>query len=79
MRNETHVDVGDRRRKRVFIPFIYFLLEVVAIWLVLSLFQVSFNVKSWSIFSMAIFAGVTLYSLSKMLTVYKRQRDYPPA
>ena len=77
MRNETHVRTGERRRKRMVIPTIYFIAEVVLAWLVLSLIQVNFNIEQWAIWSLLIFIGAVIYSMLKTINVYRRQKNYP--
>jgi len=77
MRKETHVRTGERRKKRMFVPTIYFIAEIVLAWLALSLIQLNFNMKSWAIWSLIIFVGVFIYGLTKTIHVYKRQKNYP--
>jgi len=37
----------ERRRKRLVLPMIYFLAEIIFLWLVLALIQVKFNMFDW--------------------------------
>ncbi len=69
--------VYERRRKRKFIPAIYFIAEVVLAWLILSLIQLNFNLFEWSIWSLFIFILSVLYSTFKTIHVYRRQKNYP--
>ena len=71
--------VYERRRKRKFIPAIYFMAEVVLAWLILSLIQLSFNFDEWSIWAVLIFIVSVLYSTFKTIHVYRRQKNYPSA
>jgi len=77
MKRETHVRTGERRKKRMVIPTIYFIAEVVLVWLILSLIQLNFNIKGWAIWSLVIFAGAFIYGLTKTIHVYRRQKNYP--
>ena len=69
--------VYERRRKRKFIPAIYFIAEVVLVWLILSLIQLNFNILEWNIWSLLIFIVSVLYSTFKTIHVYRRQKNYP--
>ena len=68
--------IRERRKKRMFIPTFYFLAEVVFAWLVLSIIQVDFDLRSWSMWSVIVFTVALIYSLAKTIHVYKRQRNY---
>ena len=68
--------IKERRKKRMFVPAFYFLAEMVFVWLVFSIIQVDFDIRSWSIWSLIVFFIALIYSLSKMIHVYKRQRNY---
>jgi len=69
----------ERRRKRVFTPTVYFILELILAWLVLSIINVSFDIYSWALWSYGAWLGVFLYSLSKTIHIYKRQKNLKPA
>ena len=69
--------VYERRRKRKFIPAIYFVAEVVLAWLILSLIQLNFNLFDWDIWWLFIFIASVLYSTFKTIHVYRRQKNYP--
>ncbi len=77
MYRETHVRVGERRRKRMVIPAIYFIAEITLFWLILSLIQLEFNIEHWEVWSIILFVIATLYSTFKTIHVYRRQKDYP--
>jgi len=68
--------IKERRKKRMFIPAFYFLAEMVLTWLVLSIIQVNFDIREWSLWSVIIFILAVAYSLSKKIYVYKRQKKY---
>ena len=55
---------------------VYFILEIIFVWLVLSLIQLKFDPRDWAIWSMGIFILWGVYSFSKMLHVYNRQKSY---
>jgi len=59
----------------MFIPAFYFLAEMVLTWLVLSIIQVNFDIREWSLWSVIIFILAVAYSLSKTIYVYKRQKN----
>jgi len=67
----------ERRRKRLFIPAIYFILEIIFMWLVLSILQVRFSILSWEDWSQLVMFLFFSYALFKMLHIYKRQKSYP--
>ena len=69
--------VYERRRKRKFIPAIYFIAEVVLAWLILSLIQLNFNLFEWDVWWFLIFIISVLYSTFKTIHVYRRQKNYP--
>ena len=76
MRDAKDSKIKERRKKRMVIPIIYFLAETTLAWLILSLIQVDFNIQNWSIWSMIILLFSVLYSISKTIHVYRRQKDY---
>ena len=60
----------------MFMPMFYFILEIIFIWLVLSLIQLKFDPRDWEIWSMGIFIILGAYSFFKTLHVYNRQKSY---
>jgi len=68
--------VDERRRKRMLLPAVYLMAEIVVIWLALALVQLKFSFMSWSLWSMLIFVGAVTYAVIKTIHVYKRQKDY---
>ncbi len=77
MYREKRRRVYERRRKRVLLPAIYFLAEVILVWLILSLIQLNFYFYEWSIWSLFIFFVSVIYSTFKTIHIYRRQRNYP--
>ena len=77
MYQDKDIRIDERRRKRVFIPIIYFIAEVTVAWLVLTLVQLNFNILEWSVWSIVLFIMVVSYSVLKTVHVYERQKDYP--
>ncbi len=77
MYQNREVRTVERRRKRRFIPIIYFMAEVTAIWLVLTLIELNFNIFEWSMWSLFIFIILFIYSTFKTIHIYKRQKNYP--
>ena len=77
MQRDIHSSkIQERRKKRLFIPTLYFIMEMLFIWLVLSLIQLKFDLRDWEIWSMGVFVLFGIYSFSKTVHVYKRQKNY---
>ncbi len=76
MRMKENSKIIERRKKRMFIPTIYFLAEMIVAWLVLSLIQVNFDIRNWSLWSLIIFIIFIGYALAKTVHIYKRQKNY---
>ena len=55
MRMKENSKIVERRKKRMFIPTLYFLAEMVLAWLVLSLIQVNFDIRNWGVWSLIVF------------------------
>jgi len=70
------IEIENRRRKRLIVPTLYFILEIGIIWLLISLFEMSFDIKEWLIISIVFFAGGTFGRLVKTINVYKRQKEF---
>jgi len=68
----------ERRRKRVFVPIVYFILEIILAWLILSIINVSFDIYFWALWSYYVWFGVFLYSMFKTFRIYKRQKNLKP-
>ena len=77
MYQDREIRTVERRRKRIFIPIVYFMAEVTAVWLVLTLIELNFNILEWSIWTILVFILVLSYSALKTVHVYNRQKDYP--
>lgn len=69
--------VRERRKKRMFVPALYFLLEVIFIWLILTLIQMNFFIQTWELWSLTLFIVAVGYFFIKTVHVYQRQKDYP--
>jgi hypothetical protein len=76
MKMNVSSKIRERRKKRFIIPALYFLAEMVLAWLVLALVQVNFDIKNWSLWSLVVISIFMVYSLSKTIHVYKRQKNY---
>ena len=70
------IEVKNRRRKRLIAPTLYFILEIGIIWLLISLFEMSFDMKEWLILSIVFFSGGTFSRLIKTINIYKRQKEF---
>lgn len=68
--------IRERRRKRQFIPAIYFILELIFMWLVLTILQTDFNPIRWELWSQVIMLSFSAYAFFKMIHIYNRQKDY---
>jgi hypothetical protein len=75
MRRENS-KIKERRRNRKFVPAIYFILELIFMWLVLTILQLSCNPIDWELWSQVVMVLFASYALLKMLHIYKRQKDY---
>jgi C4-dicarboxylate transporter len=69
--------VRERRKKRMFVPSLYLLLEVIFIWLVLSVIQQNLFISTWELWSILLFIVFVGYAILKTVHVYQRQKDYP--
>ena len=52
----------EKRQKRIFTPIIYMFSEVILIWILLSMMNVSFQVQTWEISSHVILLFSFIYS-----------------
>ena len=77
LNHKTHLRGIERRRKRFIVPIIYFLAELVALFLVLLVIQVEFNIFEWNFWAIFIFILGIIYSIIKTVNVYQRQKSYP--
>ncbi len=68
--------IKERRKKRKFIPLLYFILEVILIWLVFVLIELSYNPLDWDLWTYILSIMGIAYSFAKMLEIYKRQKNY---
>ena len=66
---------GHSRKKRRFVPFIYFATEVVGIWFLISFWQLTFNISNWSILAIFAIAIVSFQFALRMIDVYYRTTD----
>ncbi len=68
--------IKERRKKRRFMPFIYFVLEIILIWLVFVIVEISYNPLDWDLWTYIISIIGIAYSFMKMLHIYDRQKSY---
>jgi hypothetical protein len=61
----------------MFIPSLYLFLEVLFIWLVLSVIQQNFFIQTWELWGILVFIIFVGYAVFKTIHVYQRQKDYP--
>ena len=69
--------IKERRKKRVFLPVVYFILELTLVWLVFVIIQISYNPLDWAVWSQVLMVIFGMYSFFKMLHIYRRQKNYP--
>jgi len=77
VRTKRGIKIQERRKKRKFIPVVYFIVEITLVWLILSIIHVDFNIAHWDKGSIFIFVIIFIYSILKTLHIYERQKDYP--
>lgn len=65
-----------KRRSSFAVPLLYFLLELVMMWLVISLFNWDLDIRQWGLYAYAGLALWLCYSGLKLYIVIKRQK--PP-
>ena len=67
----------EKRRKTpsYTIPIIFFLLEIVLLWLTIGLFSWELDVYKWSIFAYIVAAAWLAFSAMKLRIVLKRQKS----
>ncbi len=63
-----------KRRSSYAVPVIYFLLELIVIWLVISLFNWDIDIRRWGLYSYIGLALWLSYSSLKLYIVIKRQK-----
>ena len=68
--------IKERRKKRVFLPIVYFILELILVWLVFVIIQMSYNPLDWAVWSQVLMILFGIYAFLKMLHIYNRQKDY---
>ena len=76
MRIDNSGRVRERRKKRLFTPIVYFIAELMLVGLVLIIWEMSFDLGTWSRGSYIAFILVFIYGFMKTLHVYGRQKDY---
>ena len=66
----------EKRRKHYITPIIYFLAEVSFIWIVLSIIEITFDIREWSIWAVVALVITAIYPTYKTLRVFIRQKNY---
>ncbi len=66
----------ERRKKRYITPIVYALAEITLAWLIISIAMIDFNIYRWNIWGKLILSISTIYSIYKMILIYKRQKNY---
>lgn len=66
----------ERRRKdpSYLVPIVFSLMEILMMWLILSLFNWAINPIEWNIYAYAIASGWAFFSCVKLRKVLKRQK-----
>ena len=76
MRIYNGEDRQERRKKRYITPIVYALAEITLAWLIISIAMIDFNIYRWNIWGKLILSISTIYSIYKMILIYKRQKNY---
>lgn len=63
-----------KRRSSYAVPLLYFLLELVMMWLVIALFSWDLDIRHWGLYAYAGLALWLSYSSLKLAIVIKRQK-----
>jgi len=63
-----------RRHPSLFVPFAFFLMELVMMWLLLSLFNWDTNPLEWNVYAYGVYALWVIFSSIKLKIVLKRQK-----
>lgn len=71
---QRHFTEKRKKRSSYAVPIIYFLLEIILMWLVIGLFNWNLDVRKWNIFSYEALALWLAYSSFKFYLVIKRQK-----
>ena len=66
----------EKRRKHYVTPVIYFLAEISFIWIILSVIEISFDIRKWSIWAVVALAIGMIYPAYKTVRVFIRQKNY---
>ncbi|MCK4442882.1 MAG: hypothetical protein KAU90_12815 [Sulfurovaceae bacterium] len=74
MKTYNGANYQERRRKRVFMPIIYFILELILAWIVLSIINITFDVSSWSFWSYVVWFLLFTYWAYRTYLIYERQK-----
>ncbi len=71
---QRHFMEKRRRRPSYIVPILFFLLEMILMWLVLSLFNWGINIFEWNLYSYPVMLLWFLFSGVKLGIVLKRQK-----
>jgi len=63
-----------RRRPSYLIPILFFMLEILLVWLVISLLNWDLNILQWNVYTYAIALAWIIFSIIKLMIVLKRQK-----
>ena len=73
---ENGEDRQEKRRKHYITPIIYFLAELSFIWIILSVIEISFDIREWREWAIIAFAIGAIYPAYKTVRVFIRQKNY---
>jgi len=66
----------EKRRKHYMTPIIYFLAELSFLWILISVIEITFDIREWKRWAMVALAMGAIYPAYKMLRVFIRQKNY---
>jgi len=69
-------DNHERRRKHYITPIIYLLAEVSFVWIILSIVEITFDIREWRVWAMVALAIWAIYPTYKTIRVFIRQKNY---
>ncbi len=69
----------EQRKKRYVTPMLYMFAEMILVWQLLSVINVSFEISTWKSWSYVVFVIAFAYSTYKTIGIYDRQKDYERA
>ncbi len=73
----VRLEACKKRKKRYLAPLLFIGLEIGIVWVLLSIFNLTFDPREWFIVGVIIFFAVSFKRLYKMLEIYERSKNCP--